>query len=113
MSYPPCPKCNSKYTYEDMWNYVCPECGNEWAQEGKQEEEKANTIKDAHGQELLAGDKVSVIRDLKMGKDVIKQGTIVRNIRILDEPVNGHDIEAKVDGVGSVYLKGEVVKKLV
>ncbi|NDC90095.1 MAG: alkylphosphonate utilization protein, partial [Bacteroidetes bacterium] len=28
---PPCPKCQSPYSYEDraLWN--CPECGHEWS----------------------------------------------------------------------------------
>ncbi len=30
MSFPPCPKCNSEYVYEDQNNLVCPECAHEW-----------------------------------------------------------------------------------
>jgi len=41
----------------------------------------------------------------------IKAGTKVKNIRLLDTPVNGHDISCKVDGHGSMYLKCSVVKK--
>lgn len=111
MSYPPCPKCKSIYTYEDGWNFVCPECGHEW-NDNQAETESSDIIKDANGNELTDGDKVTIIKDLKLGKDVVKQGTIVRNIKILDEPVNGHDIEARVDGFGSIYLKGSVVKKI-
>ena len=29
---PPCPACNSAFTYEDGANFACPECGNEWPQ---------------------------------------------------------------------------------
>ncbi|HGG59328.1 MAG TPA: hypothetical protein ENK26_05335 [Gammaproteobacteria bacterium] len=28
---PPCPQCNSEYTYEDGILLVCPECGHEWS----------------------------------------------------------------------------------
>ncbi|HAU05392.1 MAG TPA: alkylphosphonate utilization protein, partial [Pseudoalteromonas shioyasakiensis] len=28
MSFPPCPKCNSEYVYEDQNNLVCPECAH-------------------------------------------------------------------------------------
>lgn len=112
MSYPSCPKCNSKYTYEDMWNFVCLECGNEWPQNQDTETEEQVTVKDTNGQVLNEGDRVSIVKDLKLGKDVLKKGTVIKNIRILDEEVNGHNIEARVDGFGNIYLKGEVVKKL-
>ncbi|MDX1300474.1 MAG: alkylphosphonate utilization protein, partial [Pseudomonas sp.] len=28
---PPCPKCNSEYTYEDGVQLICPECAHEWS----------------------------------------------------------------------------------
>ena len=30
-SLPPCPQCQSAYTYEDGGLYVCPECAHEWS----------------------------------------------------------------------------------
>ena len=42
----------------------------------------------------------------------IKQGTRVTNIRLLDHPVDGHDIECTIDGFGRMYLKSELVKKI-
>ena len=33
------------------------------------------------------------------------------NIKILDEPMDGHDIQGRVDGFGVIYLKSSVVKK--
>ena len=27
---PPCPKCNSPYTYPDQELLICPECAQEW-----------------------------------------------------------------------------------
>lgn len=41
----------------------------------------------------------------------IKVGTKVRNIRLVDG-VDGHDIDCKVDGFGSMQLKSSVVKKV-
>jgi protein PhnA len=41
----------------------------------------------------------------------IKSGTKVRNIRLVDS-VDGHDIDCKVDGFGSMQLKSSVVKKV-
>jgi protein PhnA len=41
----------------------------------------------------------------------VKVGTKVRAIRLIS-PVDGHDIDAKVDGFGSMYLKSSIVKKV-
>ncbi|EIG26129.1 PhnA Zinc-Ribbon, partial [Neisseria sicca VK64] len=32
MSLPPCPQCQSEYTYEDGSQYICPECAFEWTE---------------------------------------------------------------------------------
>ncbi|WP_341436725.1 alkylphosphonate utilization protein [Neofamilia massiliensis] len=68
-------------------------------------------IRNSNGNILENGDDVIVIRDLKLGKDIIKQGTKAKNIQILDEEYNGHNIQGRVDGFGVVYLKSSVVKK--
>ena len=54
-----------------------------------------------------------MIKDLKVKGTsfVIKQGTKVKSIRIV-EPEDGHDIDAKVDKIGLVGLKSSLVKKL-
>ncbi len=39
------------------------------------------------------------------------EGSKAKSIRLLDVPVNGHDIEARVDGFGTIYLKSSLVKK--
>ena len=111
MSLPSCPKCHKNYTYEDGTNYVCPICFHEWNAACIAAAEEAAAIRDANGNILTDGDAVTVIKDLKMGGSVIKQGTKVRSIRLMADAVDGHDIVAKIDGVGTVYLKGEVVKK--
>ncbi|WP_025728107.1 zinc ribbon domain-containing protein YjdM [Atopobacter phocae] len=103
-----CPKCQSEYGYSDGMAYNCPECGHMWTDHSLEEEK----VLDAVGNELKEGDDVTIIRDLKMGKDTLKRGTRAKNIRILDEPKNGHDLEGRVDGVGALYLKSEVVKKM-
>ena len=104
-----CPQCSSPYAYSDGHLLICPECGHEWSPE----ESSENTPKfvDANGTILENGDTVTVIKDLKAGKDTIKSGTKVKSIRLLEEPVNGHDISCKVPGIGSMYLKCSVVKK--
>ncbi|MGM0523006.1 MAG: zinc ribbon domain-containing protein YjdM [Bacillota bacterium] len=103
-----CPSCGSEYGYDDGVAYNCPECGHVWTDESLKEEE----IKDAVGNVLSTGDDVTLITDVKLGKDTIKRGTKAKGIRILDEPHNGHDIDGKVDKFGSIYLKSSIVKKL-
>lgn len=105
-----CPKCSSPYGYLDQSIYVCPECAHEWSLETEQE--IIAKFIDVHGVELQSGDTVQVVKDLKVGSNTLKTGTKVKNIRLLDEPVNGHDISCKVDGFGSIYLKCSVVKKI-
>lgn len=105
-----CPKCQSPYGYYDGTLWICPECAHEWSLNADTEI-IVNKFIDSVGNELKDGDSVTVIKDLKAGKGTIKSGTKVKNIRLLDEPVNGHDIACKVDGHGSMYLKCSVVKK--
>ena len=109
---PPCPACNSAFTYEDGANFVCPECGNEWPQAAPAEEAAAGlVVKDAFGSVLADGDSVTLIKDLKVkGSSVVaKVGTKVRNIRLVD---GDHNIDCKIDGIGAMGLKSEFVKKV-
>ncbi|SFT24191.1 zinc ribbon domain-containing protein YjdM [Paenibacillus sp. BC26] len=110
---PNCPQCNSEYTYEDGIQFVCPECAHEWntASEAEQAEDAGRVIKDANGNVLNDGDSVSVIKDLKVKGTslVVKIGTKVKNIRLMD---GDHDIDCKIDGFGAMKLKSEFVKKI-
>ena len=110
---PHCPKCNSEFTYEDGGSYVCPECAHEWtAQAGAVSAEEGKKIyRDSAGNELQDGDTVTVIKDLKLkgSGGVVKMGTKVKNIRLVD---SDHDIDCKIDGFGAMSLKSEFVKKI-
>lgn len=108
-----CPKCHSPYAYQDQNLWVCPECAHEWSAttEATAEIKEVEKFLDANGVKLQTGDTVRVVKDLKVGSDTIKSGTKVKNIRLLDEPINDHDISCKIDGYGSVYLKCSVVRK--
>jgi protein PhnA len=109
---PPCPQCHSEYTYEDAGQYVCPECAHEWsAQAGEASAETARVYRDAAGNLLQDGDTVTVIKDLKPkgSGGVIKQGTKVKNIRLVD---SDHDIDCKIEGFGAMSLKSEFVRKV-
>lgn len=107
----PCPKCQSQYSYQDGSLWICPECFHEWSSEASEQSSDDNRFLDVNGNELQDGDSVTTVKDLKLGKNTLKAGTKVKGIRLLDDPVNGHDISCKVDGHGSIYLKCSVVKK--
>jgi len=110
---PNCPQCNSAYAYQDRDNFICPECGHEWP--AVEEETPEYVVKCSNGNVLNSGDSVSVIRDLKINgsSSVVKVGTKVKNIRVLEPEyiVDGHDIDCKIDGFGAMKLKSSVVKK--
>jgi protein PhnA len=110
---PACPKCSSEFTYQDGDLYVCPECAHEWPAQGGAEpaEEGAKVYRDAAGNVLQDGDTVTVIKDLKLkgSGGVVKMGTKVKNIRLVD---SDHDIDCKIDGFGAMSLKSEFVKKV-
>ncbi|SDS35992.1 phosphonoacetate hydrolase [Halopseudomonas litoralis] len=108
---PECPSCGSEYTYEDGPMYVCPECAHEWSKEGETTTASdERVIKDAHGNILQDGDSITVIKDLKIkgSSSVVKVGTKVKNIRLVD---GDHDIDCRIDGIGAMKLKSEFVKK--
>ena len=106
---PPCPNCNSEYTYEDGALLICPECAHEWSLEDTKAAE-APAIVDSNGTPLADGDTVTVIKDLKVkgSSSVVKRGTKVKNIRLVD---GDHDIDCKIEGIGQMGLKSEFVKK--
>ncbi len=88
---------------------ICPECAHEWNPQDATGDE-ARVVKDANGTPLADGDSVTVIKDLKVKGSslVVKVGTKVRNIRLVD---GDHDIDCKIDGIGPMKLKSEFVRK--
>ena len=108
---PKCPQCSSEYTYKDGALLVCPECAHEWSKDAKHPVESEElVVKDANGTILQDGDTVTVIKDLKVkgSSSVVKVGTRVKNIRLVD---GDHDIDCKIDGIGPMKLKSQFVKK--
>jgi protein PhnA len=110
MTLPTCPQCKSEFTYEDGANFVCPECAHEWPQHVQVEMDTVKIFKDASGNVLQDGDSVTLIKDLKLkgSSSVIKVGTKVKNIRLVE---GDHDIDCKIDGFGAMQLKTEFVRK--
>lgn len=107
---PPCPQCQSAFAYEDGNLLICPECGHEWSATAGEAAAEAD-FRDANGVVLTDGDTVSVIKDLKLkgSSQVLKVGTKVKNIRLVD---GDHNIDCKIDGFGAMKLKSEFVKKI-
>lgn len=118
---PPCPECGEPYAYEQGALLVCPMCGHEWnpaVAEPDSFDSDARSgivVRDAVGNELADGDTVSVVKDLKIkggGGGVVKVGTKVQGIHLIEDGVDGHDIDATVPGFGRMQLKSSVVKKV-
>lgn len=111
---PACPKCSSPHAYADGSLQVCPECAHEWSPGATAAtgDDGARVVTDVNGNVLADGDSVTVIKDLKVkgSSSVVKVGTKVRNIRLVDGTA-GHDIDCKIDGIGPMQLKSEFVRK--
>lgn len=109
MDLPKCPKCGGEYVYEDGSMLICPECSYEWNQAILADA----AVRDINGNILENGDSVVVVKDLKVkgASASIKIGTKVKKIKLLDDLVDGHNIECKIDGFGEMYLKSNIVKK--
>lgn len=109
MSSPACPICSMEEVLTHDERYECSTCGHEWAREAVEEAEVARVVKDAVGNVLADGDTVTLIKDLKLrgSSEVLKQGTKVKNIRLVD---GDHEIDCKIDG-SAMALKAMFVKK--
>ena len=107
---PACPNCQSPYAYADGSLLICPECGHEWSPGAAEATEDAG-FRDANGAVLVDGDTVTIIKDLKLkgSSQVLKVGTKVKNIRLVE---GDHNIDCKIDGFGAMKLKSEFVRKI-
>jgi len=108
---PNCPKCDADCVYEDGAMLICPMCAHEWPKDQIVEAaDESAAVRDANGNVLQDGDDVVVIKDLKVkgSSSVVKVGTRVKNIRLVD---GDHDIDCKIPGIGQMGLKSMFVKK--
>jgi protein PhnA len=89
---------------------ICPECAYEWNPEESSELDEAASVKDSVGNDLIEGDKVTLVKDLKVKgtSTTLKVGTKAVIKRIVE---GDHDLDCKVDGAGPMMLKSSVVKK--
>jgi protein PhnA len=108
---PACPVCSMEHTYPDGDLFVCPDCGHEWLQHAVAHEDAEQVVRDVHGNVLKSGDTVIVIKDLKVkGSSVpLKQGTVIRNIRLVDG--DAEHIEGHSDKIKDLVLKVCFLKK--
>jgi protein PhnA len=67
-------------------------------------------VKDSNGNILKDGDSVHIIKDLKVkgASETLKRGTIIRNIRLTNNP---QEIEGRTGSIKGLVLKTEFVKK--
>ena len=110
MSCPPCPNCQSEFVYQDQSLFICPECGHEWNPVEAEEDDSIN-VKDANGTPLAEGDKVTLIKDIKVKGTsmVLKIGTkaVIKRMK----EAKDHQLDCKVDGAGDMMVTAEFVKK--
>jgi protein PhnA len=109
---PACPLCAMENTYPDGANYVCADCGHEWPIVAATESEDAGAVvRDVNGNVLASGDSVVVIKDLKVkGSSIpLKQGTVIRNIRLVDG--DSEHIEGNSEKIKGLVLKVCFLKK--
>ncbi len=106
---PACPQCGGTLAYEDRGLLACPECGHEWSQ--ATEAASGPVVRDSNGNPLAAGDTVVVIKDLKVkgSSIVLKQGTVIRNIRLVED--DAEHIEAHSDKIKDLVLKVQFLRK--
>jgi len=99
-------------TYPDGNNYVCADCGHEWPIAARAETVDSGTVvRDVNGNVLNSGDAVTVIKDLKVkGSSIpLKQGTVIRNIRLVDG--DDEHVEGNSDKIKGLVLKACFLKK--
>ncbi|MGH2339851.1 alkylphosphonate utilization protein [Segnochrobactraceae bacterium EtOH-i3] len=97
---------------DDNDDYVYDEATGEWrpASEVAAEKAAANAVRDSAGNELANGDSVVLIKDLKVkgAGQTLKQGTVIRSIRLTDNP---EEIDCRHESIKGLVLRTEFVRK--
>jgi protein PhnA len=93
-------------------DYIYDEATGEWRPASEIAADKAaqNVVRDASGNELADGDSVVLIKDLKVkgAGQTLKQGTVIRTIRLTDNP---EEIDCRHDAIRGLVLRTEFVRK--
>ena len=93
------------YVYDDAtgeWRPASDLAGNDAA--GR------DLVRDAAGTPLADGDSVTLVKDLKVKgtSTVLKQGTVIKSIRLTDNP---EEIDCRHEAVKGLVLRTEFVRK--
>ncbi|MDH6267121.1 protein PhnA [Rhizobium sp. SG_E_25_P2] len=93
-------------------DYIYDEATGEWrpASEIAADKAAANVVVDAAGNVLADGDSVVLVKDLKVkgAGQTIKQGTVIKSIRLTDNP---EEIDCRHDAIKGLVLRTEFVRK--
>ena len=98
---------------DDNDEYVYDEVTGEWrpaAEIAAATDPGRPVVRDAAGNILADGDSVALIKDLKVkgANQTLKQGTIIRSIRLTD---NDEEIDCRYEGIKGLVLRTEFVRK--
>ncbi|MCS0495506.1 alkylphosphonate utilization protein [Ancylobacter mangrovi] len=92
--------------------YVYDEETGEWrpASEMAAAAAAASAVRDAAGNVLSDGDSVVLVKDLKVkgAGQTLKQGTVIRAIRLTDNP---EEIDCRFEGIKGLVLRTEFVRR--
>lgn len=91
-------------------DYVYDEVTGEWRPASEVAAVARVVVRDAAGNELADGDQVVLVKDLKVKgtSTTIKQGTVIRSIRLTDNP---EEIDCRHDTIKGLVLRTEFVRK--
>lgn len=93
-------------------DYIYDEMTGEWrpASEIAAEVAAKSEVRDTSGNVLVDGDAVVLIKDLKVkgAGQTLKQGTVIRSIRLTDNP---EEIDCRHDAIKGLVLRTEFVRK--
>lgn len=91
-------------------DYIYDEASGEWRPASEVAAAARVIVRDAAGTELADGDQVVLVKDLKVKgtSTTIKQGTVIRSIRLTDNP---EEIDCRHDTIKGLVLRTEFVRK--
>ena len=98
---------------QDNDDYIYDEASGEWRPASEVTEAAvtpAGEVRDASWTLLADGDSVVLIKDLKVkgAGQVLKQGTVIKTIRLTDNP---EEIDCRYDAIKGLVLRTEFVRK--
>lgn len=90
--------------------YIYDEATGEWRPASELKTEAVREVRDASGTLLADGDQVVLVKDLKVKgtSTTLKQGTVIRSIRLTDDP---ELIDCRHEAVKGLVLRTEFVRK--